>query len=126
MAKTNKVKTLTLAGKKYKLNVGIPYFHKFFIEATGVDLIKQGLIDAASVKSFEYTAGFIYAGVKAEHALHKTSCDLKFEDVQHEVMGMSEDAAGELFTECLALYSGMSVEDFKEHIKKTIAQAVNS
>lgn len=113
MNKTNKEKDLNISGRIVPVNFGINYFYKYFLEATGIDLIAQGLIDVNTVKVFDYTAGFIYAGHKAHCSLKKTECNISSEDAMDMIYSMSEKDATEMLTECLALMAGKTVDELK-------------
>lgn len=102
---------VTISGKQITLNLGVNYFYKFFLEATGIDLIKEGLVEVQSVRIFDYVAGFIYAGAKAESMLTKQPFELTFDAVSHEVMSMNEKEASELLMTCALLMSGEKKDD---------------
>jgi hypothetical protein len=125
MTQTNKVKTLSLNGKDVVVNFGINYFYRYFLEATGVDLIANGLVDIGTVKVFDYLAAFIYAGHKAECSFNRQKCELPFEDCQHEVLSMSEVEATKLLTECFTLLSGKT-EDEEKNVKAQAGRKVKA
>lgn len=116
-----------VAGREYPVNFGINYYYKFFLEATGIDLIEKGILslNEASIKSFDYTAGFLYAGHKAHCKMVKKDCTLTYEDALDIVMCLSEPEASALFLECFALNVGMTVEEFKKVIDKANKEAKN-
>lgn len=113
MNKTNKEAILNVSGKTIHVNFGVNYFYKYFLEATGVDLIASGLIDTQSVKIFDYLAGFLYAGNKAHCSLTDQRFDLSKEKVEKMVYSMDEKGATELLTECLATMAGTTVDELK-------------
>lgn len=114
MTQTNKVKTLQVRDKNVVVNFGVNYFYKYFLEATGVDLIADGLVNLGSVKIFDYLAAFIYSGYRAECSLKgEKKIEIKFEDFQHEVLSMSEQGASDLLTECFSLLAGKAEDDEK-------------
>lgn len=108
-----KQKTLIIAGQHYAVNFGVNYFYRYFLEATGVDLIQNGLIDLKSIKIFDYLAGFLYAGCKAECSMKDVECTIAYKDADRIVMSITEQQASDLFIECAALMNGMESEDLK-------------
>lgn len=125
MNKTNKEKTLIIAGKEYPVTLGVNYFPRYFEEGTGIDLIKQGILSVTEVsnKAFLFLAGFIYAGHRANCSLYNKPCELSFEDADRMVMSMTEEETSKLFNECFALYLGMELHEYEKLLVKTTKEA---
>lgn len=109
----NKQLTISIGGDDITLNLGVNYFYKYFKEATGIDLIKEGIVDIQSVKIFDYTIGFIYAGYAAECKMNALPIVHKPETVEDWVMRMNDTEATEILLKCSAAMSGKTVDEIK-------------
>lgn len=91
MIKTNKEKTLIVAGKQIPVNFEINYFFKYFKEASGVDLLKGKLdIDETdTIAVLEWLTSLIYAGNNAYQKLHKKKNPLTADEAQDLVFTLT-------------------------------------
>lgn len=98
--------TIQAGGQQYPLNLGINRFYKYFMEATGIDLLAQGLVSVESVRVFDYVAGFLYAGHRAECVLNKQPCNLTFDQAREIVLDMTEKEASDILVQVTVCYMG--------------------
>lgn len=128
MNKTNKKQgIISISGKDYKVNFSIGYFNEYFAEATGIDLIKQGSINIlfeVDKNAILRTAGFVYAGRKAQCSFEKKPFDLSFDDAKYIVYCLDENDLAILMKECYALYfDKSSVEEYDKWIQKLLKES---
>jgi len=109
--------TLEIKGKPYELNFGINYFFEFYKNDSGHDLIKDPAfenIDLQSTQVFNLVQSLIWAGIKAEAALHDREVSEETrEKIRKYVMGLDVLQTVELMnkiTECIA---GGKIEEKK-------------
>lgn len=93
--------TLSVNGQEVTCNFGINYFYKHFHEATGIDMLIEGLKGIDSTKMFEIVPAIYYAGYRAECSLKREDPKLKKDDFEHHVLSADEATAAKLTTDYL-------------------------
>lgn len=90
---------LSIAGQEVTCNFGINYFYKHFNEATGVDMLVEGLAGIGSTKMFDLIPGIYYAGYRAECSLTKSEPKLTKEDFDFHVLSADETVAAKMIND---------------------------
>jgi hypothetical protein len=102
----NKTNTLKISGRSIEVNFSVNYFFKYFLEATGIDLLDEKPInveESNTSKIFDYLSGLIYAGNKAKHSLEKTEGALTKEEATDMVFCLTPVDAITLLGECMSI-----------------------
>lgn len=107
----DKTLKLQLGGKEVTLNLGINEFYEIFLEETGIDLYKEGLVDIESIKMVKYVKGFVIAGVKANALLN--GGEVNAGELRKAIAVMNVDETMETFLRCAAVRAGKTYEELK-------------
>jgi hypothetical protein len=102
----NKTNSLKISGKSIDVNFSVNYFFKYFLDATGIDLLSEKPInieESDTTKVFDYLSGLIYAGNKAKHSVEKTEGALTKEEATDMVYCLTPVDAIVLLTECMKI-----------------------
>jgi hypothetical protein len=109
MKKTN----ITINGIILPLNLGVNYFYKYCKEATGIDLIADGMVDIKSVRLFDYAKGLVYGGYAAECSVNKTPIVHTPADIEAMVMSSTTEEVTDIIVQCSACMQGTTVDQVK-------------
>lgn len=90
---------LSVAGQEVTCNFGINYFYKHFNDATGVDMLVDGLKGIETTKMFDLIPAIYYAGYRAECSLKKEEPKVTKEEFDHHVLSADEAIAAKLVTD---------------------------
>lgn len=104
----NKSNSLIISGRTIRVNFSVNYFFKYFLEATGIDLLNEtsAIEESNTIKVFDHLSGLVYAGNRAQHSLDKTDGALSFDDAKDLVYSMTPVDAVVLLSECVNTLNG--------------------
>lgn len=122
----DKKMTLRIGDKEVILNLGVNYFYKYFKEVTDIDLFANPYLDVMSIKLIEYTKGYIMAGHKAHCSVSWSSEVITLEELDHFLMSQDDAYISDRFMEISAMRAGMTLEAFKEEIKKKMEEETSA
>jgi hypothetical protein len=115
---------ISLGSETLTLNLGVNYFYKFCKEATGIDLIKDGVAEVESIRLFDYAKGLVYGGYAAECAINKVAPSLTPDDVEYHIMSMGVGGVMDIVQKCAAAMNGdMSISLENDGEKNDLSQA---
>lgn len=92
---------LLIAEQEVTCNFGVNYFYKHFNEATGIDMLVDGLKGIESTKIFDLVPAIYYAGYRAECSVSKQAASLTKDQFEHYVLSGNEATATKMLTEYL-------------------------
>jgi hypothetical protein len=100
-----------MADKKIKLvvgeqevtcNFGVNYFYKHFQEASGIDMLVDGLKGIQTTKIFDVLPAIYFAGYKAECSINMQEVKLTKDQFEHHVLSADESTAGQMLKDYLS------------------------
>lgn len=91
--------TLSIEGQEAVCNFGVNYFYKHFNEATGIDMLVEGLKGIETTKMFDLVPAIYFSGYRAECSIKKQEVKIKKEDFEHYVLSADEATAAKMVTD---------------------------